>query len=413
MAVHLQPISKILKDYKMKVGVGAGAILQTEGRRRRRNRRRRRRSRRRAVVVDPMARTEKGRRRRGTWDTDYGGIAHNDTTKDKLRPEAVKSERCDDRACHMCNHQTDDGCWHGSSLGSGDMTLAVEAKSLFKSFAQEVFFKCSIAGGRWNMRVYAIDNGKIDIYANNKLEKTISQVIAEKFDFNTASLRVRAVFVPNDRNLASGAKAKFEVFSMNTTSDACMTTKMCLSTLGDGSDSGFELRNNNKLQAMCLISGASSLASHLLTTCLAWLECLSEENKNILKALLTASGQVGSPSPSDSFADDASKVNDNLTASDDPNDCVNPRVDDPESYDCECVEDMIKTCEGVDEACFKGIMCNSAEVCQSWKDSEECASLIQTNEGDMSADLVQRSQDSASSAIGDALDGSLAGKCSQ
>jgi len=361
-------------------------------------------------------------------NVDFGGTHHRDSDfsnpsnaqsnglHEIWRPEGVKSERCGDAACHMCSHKDD--CWHGGS--QGDMVLAVQGGSLFNSFAQEVFFNCaSVDGGHGNMRVRVINNGKINVYVNNKLVHEItgpvhkSQPVDFPFMFDSGSARVRAVFVPLDKNSPSGAEAKIEVLAMPKSVEQCVTFKNCLALLGDGSDEGFELRNNNMFQRTCLESGASSLPSHLQTKCSVWDGCLPLDSKLNLKAILAASG-VGLAS----FADEVSIVSHNSTISNDPNACTMPDVADPESWDCECIEEMIDVCGGTDESCFKDLLCNRAEVCQSWKDEQQCVALIQANKdvgvgraGDLRAALGQRGRELASSGLGNALDSSLQGKC--
>ena len=69
----------------------------------------------------------------------------------------------------------------------------------------------------------------------------------------------------------------------------------------------------------------------------------------------------------------------------DVDDCVNPEVDDPESWECECLEDMRADCalpkhpgmnklmQTLDpklplESCLRIIMCKKETICQSWRD---------------------------------------------
>jgi len=356
------------------------------------------------------------RRRAGTLSADYGGKVRSDEGKNSHRPEAVKSLRCDDTKCQMCTHKTDDGCWQPRMAGSsGDMELAVKADNPFKSFAQEVFFKCPMrpTKGYWNFKVNAINNGKIKVYVNRKLVKIVTKK-GDNFIYPVTKnamkkQRVRLVFVPIDRKSVSSARAKVETKAMYKGVDVCMSSQGCLSELGDGSEADFELRNNNRMQLTCLQSagnGDSAWEASEKTKCKAWDLCLPEENKKIIKTLLKAAIRSGSPS----FADVASTARGNLTVSEDPNECINPAVDDPESWDCECIDDMITSCDGVSQSCFKGIMCKNAGVCQSWKDEVDCAAHVSSS---AHAALGQRGQEHASSGIGDALDGSLQGKCSQ
>jgi len=359
-------------------------------------------------------------RRRGTTDVEFGGEDHGGTNAELERPEAVKSERCDEKVCHVCQHKSDDGCWHGTSAGDkgnrGDMTVAVQANSHFSSFTQEVFLSCSSSAGSYELKVNSIDNGKIAVYVNSKLVQETTTVGQIAFTFDTGTkARVRAVFTPIEKGSPSGAIAKIQGKGIDESVDACMTTKLCMPKLGDGSNAAFELRNSNDLQYKCLASGAGSLSSHLQSECTAWVICLPDETEEVLKVLLKISG---ASLTSSSLADKVSTQG-NLTSSVDPNSCIDPAVDDPESWDCECAKDMTTSCGGVDEACFKRILCGKAEICQTWKDDAECSTfLIQKSEDEISGThsseaLGQRSQEMASSGIVASLDGSVQGKCSQ
>ena len=47
--------------------------------------------------------------------------------------------------------------------------------------------------------------------------------------------------------------------------------------------------------------------------------------------------------------------------------CVDPALDDPESWECECVEQMTVKCGSVDEECFRGLLCKNVNICEAWK----------------------------------------------
>jgi len=349
------------------------------------------------------------------------------------RPEVVKSERCGDQVCNDCQHKTDEGCWHGikNAYGYGDMAVNVKANSPFTSFAQDIFVGCLTTSGRWFVRVRSIFNGKIAIYRNNKLVTEVMQVSGRSKDVDLTippgtKARIRTVFVPTNRDSPSSGVVQVQTEKADASVDRCMTTNLCMAKLGDGSEAGFEIRNNNGMQYKCLTSGANSLLSDLLkdgsdlrSTCSAWVGCMPQVSVDILKVLLAVSGVLGSGS----FADKG-----NFTASADPNACIDPAVEDPESWDCECFQEMKESCqdEGDEKACFKKILCDNAAVCASWK-AEQCSSLLQRSQttehdaalgniedtltGDLDAVLGQRSQEHASSGIDGALDASLKGKC--
>ena len=106
--------------------------------------------------------------------------------------------------------------------------------------------------------------------------------------------------------------------------------------------------------------------------------------------------------------------------------CVDPSLDDPESFGCDCMEYMTNECSGVDEVCFRGLMCKHSGICCSWKEThcptvDQCSSSMlrstnsstsheDTMEG-QSASLEDRSKVTAN--IDSSLDQTLSGKCSQ
>ena len=114
---------------------------------------------------------------------------------------------------------------------------------------------------------------------------------------------------------------------------------------------------------------------------------------------------------------------------------MNPAVDDPESWECECLANMISACgakcddvaAATCSTCFNEHMCQSPQVCSSWK-ATACseASLIAKKEsggstGNDNANLLERatketgecfSQGVAGEERSDAaLDDTLAEKC--
>merc|ERR1712232_1285869 len=64
--------------------------------------------------------------------------------------------------------------------------------------------------------------------------------------------------------------------------------------------------------------------------------------------------------------------------------CVDPRIDDPESWACTCLEDMRRACTGTEPnitasglnfslpLCMSAGMCNYPYVCPSWSSATRC-----------------------------------------
>jgi len=84
--------------------------------------------------------------------------------------------------------------------------------------------------------------------------------------------------------------------------------------------------------------------------------------------------------------------------------CVDPTVDDPESFECDCIESWIASCDGVDADCFHTKMCEHSKICSSWKDSH-CPTPV--------ALMSRRAEVKNASVVDSLLDNSLSGKCSQ
>ena len=137
----------------------------------------------------------------------------------------------------------------------GTMKVSVKPNSRFDSFVQEMFFNCSSSVGTYHFELNEMINGKILIYVNNILKQTITKGGAfglrdvYPFTFDTsADARVRVVFVPTNRSSPSTAAGKVEAMDIDASVDGCMTGKLCMNKLGDGSAAAYELRNDNNLQ---------------------------------------------------------------------------------------------------------------------------------------------------------------------
>jgi len=99
----------------------------------------------------------------------------------------------------------------------------------------------------------------------------------------------------------------------------------------------------------------------------------------------------------------------------DPNACVDPAADDAESWDCECLDDMVSGCGGSDsdslEECLRGRMCTLHAVCGHWKQDNCPTAMIQNKSTDAPAKLLQRQKGQEDMDLSGSLDGSLEGKC--
>jgi len=364
-----------------------------------------------------------GRRRRRestTMNIDFGGrTSRVDGQGEMVRPALVKSSACTDTACQDCGKLAD--CWHGVSQMFGihnPLIISVPANSAFTRYVAEVWAKCPSTGGKWAFTIRRITNGKVTIFHDSTLlgevsagaflwqPKTIDVPIAS----NTKS-RMRAAFSPIVATQESFAEVRLDADGVDKSVDDCMTVKDCVSILVDGGDAGFELRNVNVMQLHCLTGNTGAFSSALKDKCIAWMACMDATKKTFLTALLKAA--VGSTS----LISDVAMAN--HTQKVDPITCVNPESDDPESWECACLDEMTKACGGeADEECFLGLLCSRTTICATWKDAHCPAKMLQAETGRMAPAFVaaaakRSTKASSNTALGNSLDGSFQGKCAE
>jgi len=205
--------------------------------------------------------------------------------------------------------------------------------------------------------------------------------------------------------MACAAHIELKLNYVNISTDQCMGIKDCLSVFGDDSDASFHIRNSNDWQLRCL-------ETHTLPgqgpedKCKKWLACLTDATKNRLKTFLRAAGTRTS-----SMLMEESRAQ-QLTP------CVDPSIEDPEAWDCDCLEEMVESCGGLSEDCLKKRMCKIDSVCKAWKEqhcSPEMIAMHQntsTKVGPQASALISRRTKSEAN-VRDSLDSSVQGKCSQ
>ena len=109
---------------------------------------------------------------------------------------------------------------------------------------------------------------------------------------------------------------------------------------GDGSEDGFTLRNSNKAQLRCIEAPDPAAIS---STCGEWKQCLVAQKKTYeIKAFLRAGVGSDVPSVIQAMPGDMAA----MTEDEKEEECVDPSVADPESWECECLEQMKVTCAG-------------------------------------------------------------------
>jgi len=164
---------------------------------------------------------------------------------------------------------------------------------------------------------------------------------------------------------------KLEVSMPKTFAD-CEDYKACL----DPISKNHELRNNNSLQLKCLQD-----AVPFSEDCARWRGCLTKEHQDQFRILLLAAG-VGGFKINASTSGHASDVNSSTSAinqEEDGDHCLNPLVQDAQSWACDCFDEMRSACavlasEAInatlytDELCMRAKFCEHPRICAPWKE---------------------------------------------
>merc|ERR1719424_159864 len=161
------------------------------------------------------------------------------------------------------------------------------------------------------------------------------------------------------------------------------------------------------MQLQCLLENTLLTPEALQARCTEWLQCLPGTAKAKLKTLLSASLVKRGTSMTEDQLGLSLIESSKLVAKVDRS-CFDPANEDPESWDCECLQGMIDTCGGLDEECIKGLMCNNGKVCLTWKQEQCSAAQITSHHASLLARRVH-----ANTEISDNLGEALRGKCSQ
>jgi len=350
-------------------------------------------------------------------DLDFGGRKHGLDGKDHhMRPEAVKMLVCEKTSSKCSGCTTQDSCWRG--VGSGYLKLNVSASASANNYAAEMWASCAAGNGIWKVRTSknALENGVLKIFVDGLLYKTVhASDVEQAYKSHEVPIakntHVRVVFKRITTGLAAYGKILMYARGVDEYVDDCMGHKNCLVSLGDGTDSAFLFRNSNVKQLACLVASSPGDRDAVSDHCNVWATCVSSSGlTSKLKALLGAA-----ITPHGSLAEGET----NIQKLNDAEGCVDPSVEDPEAFDCECMDKMTASCGEVNEECFNGILCKNTNVCDSWKDAH-CADVLLAKQNisikapqTKSAGLMRRDAQGAIATVDDHLDSALSGKCSQ
>lgn len=160
----------------------------------------------------------------------------------------------------------------------------------------------------------------------------------------------------------------------------CEDFKVCLDPLGAGDEALQMLRNNNRMQLACLEAASFDGA------CALWRGCLPEDKQQSLLSLLTAA-VLDEPPHEHSLSgplnngDGIANVSNLSSSEPHSNDtspdafCIDPALEDAESWNCDCHQEMQQFCTEVgvsEQTCLRALMCEHELVCGTWKQAARC-----------------------------------------
>jgi hypothetical protein len=156
----------------------------------------------------------------------------------------------------------------------------------------------------------------------------------------------------------------------------CEEHKVCLGMEGLAkhweTQAAKDLRTSTLLQHKCLGGNAPSAIG---SVCTEWIGCLIKQGRlDSIKNLLEAFGANAAPTLPQ-FASGRRLLEASSEAT-----CRNPFLQDPESWDCACHQNMVQKCTDAAEfvSCYQGLLCSNPEVCQSWKAIVGCSGSATT-----------------------------------
>jgi len=235
--------------------------------------------------------------------------------------------------------------------------------------------------------------------------------------------RIRISLRPSDTSKKASAVLLMMANGVDASVDSCMSIKDGLSVLGDESEAAFELRNVNARQLTCLKGDFGAMSETLGEKCKKWRTRISKEERELLLAFLSAALKGASTGMAEVRS--RQHLRPSLNASRTTREsCSDPAVDDPESWDCECLQSMKQTCEAEHshlslEDCLRTLMCNNGDVCEEWKE-EHCedslvrGSAFESTEATSGEDFAIQQRATVLStkvATVNALDSATQGKC--
>jgi len=143
----------------------------------------------------------------------------------------------------------------------------------------------------------------------------------------------------------------------------CSDYQTCLDPISTSD----EFRNDNSQQLQCLMAVTPANEG-----CARWRACLTEDLQNQLRMMLVAAGVGGYDLNVSGLGMNTPTLSSSSGSwQEDEVECINPLVQDVQSWTCDCFEEMRHQCQSygaADELCVRAQICEHPGVCRSWKE---------------------------------------------
>lgn len=325
---------------------------------------------------------------RNEW-AEVDGIAQ--STLVLRRPSWHKTTRCSDDSSESCEE-----CWSSTNCWSpnSDSRVVQSDSGPWQRFISSIHVRCPLNAIDIHYEVHNVRNGHlrflwdgVEISSENSFIDYVGDFrqraeigMQRLSDYNQISVDsvgghlFQVEFISFGHN--SGAELTTLEMTMPETYVHCEDFKVCLDPLRAGDEGLQMLRNNNRMQLACLE------ASSFDGACALWRGCLASEKQQSLLHLLRAAlidefplDLLSEPStgPSNSSPSPSSGPRRSQASSDVL--CVDPAIEDAESWNCDCHDEMRRTCAEIEvseQVCLRVLMCEHESVCGAWKHAARC-----------------------------------------
>lgn len=320
------------------------------------------------------------------------------------RPSWQKTARCADDSSESCEE-----CWSSSDCWSSDSNSRVvhSEYGFWKRFISSVHVRCPSNKIDVHYEVRSVRNGQLRFLwdglevGNENSFIDFSNDFQQRVDLGMQRLSGEIHILVDGIGghvfqvefISFGEDSRAELTALEIAMPQmfvhCEDFKVCLDPLGAGDEALQMLRNNNHMQLACLESTSSEGA------CALWRGCLPPEKQQSLLSLLRAAvleeiqSEHSLSAPSSGPSIDAQDVHRVDTASEifsspfEPSSdlssadalCVDPALEDVESWNCDCYQEMQQSCAEVDgreHICLRALICEHESVCDTWKQAAGC-----------------------------------------